>query len=605
MGINPFNYAPIKDFICDKCYRHYLLEINSYENNILLKGFCFCGELTFQIEDENTLELLKEYQFYKSYKCKCNSIVENRKIISKFCDVCNVFLCKDCLETHQHKNSIIDPDLFLMNCKYHQNNKLIGLCKSCKKPLCELCINIFHKNHDIKFTKDLKITNEMIVKYENNLQKGLSDFDKLMKKKYSQEEQFLTDINYLTLINRKEKQIFICLEILKKILNLYYYHRKNGTLDFQLISNLIKHVNFEIIILPDKKIPINNKFMNFTSYPIDYIYKNINIDIYLKIDLTNEEEKKKENIIIREHLKIINSYKHIAKKLIKLKNGDLVLIFDNSSEFRIFENLIDKKYEIKDTIKDFIQLKNGNFATLSYNSETKRNNILFIIEEDKELKVGRIIQLDNTQYYYRMIEIDQNSLALLSYYPEENLSFVEILNYKNNKNEKIPLLTEISIGKIIRNKNKIIIVYSLKSLYKIFFYDIKNKMVNSFDIHLNSLLYNNLKDDENEINIFNIGKDKILISNEISGICINIKLMEIESNNKYLNNILCLSKINGYTIASFKDGLISQINIHTKEIYNRFKLIKKNEKIISIIGLENNQFCVLSSFNNIYLIKYK
>ena len=130
-------------------------------------------------------------------------------------------------------------------------------------------------------------------------------------------------------------------------------------------------------------------------------------------------------------------------------------------------------------------------------------------------------------------------------------------------------------------------------------------MVNSFDIHLNSLLYNNLKDDENKINIFNIGKDKILISNEISGICINIKLMEIESNNKYLKNILCLSKINGYTIASFKDGLISQINIHTKEIYNRFKLIKKNEKIISIIGLENNQFCVLSSFNNIYLIKYK
>ena len=102
---------------------------------------------------------------YQNYKCNCRLIQKDKKNISKYCYECEQFLCKDCLKNHEHKN-VIEPQFFLTNCKNHPNEKLVGHCIDCIKPICNKCINDIHNSHEIKYTKDLEISDEIIAKYK-------------------------------------------------------------------------------------------------------------------------------------------------------------------------------------------------------------------------------------------------------------------------------------------------------------------------------------------------------------------------------------------------------------------------------------------------------
>ena len=628
MGINNITTSIKNEFICDKCCRHYLLELISDESKALLRGYCFCGESTIQIENPKEILFLNEFQFYENYKCKCvTNIYENKKKVWKYCDKCNEFLCKECSNSHEHNNSIFEPDILTNKCKYHSNEELIGFCKHCKKPICQECINYFHKKHEIKLTKDLIKTDEYVENYEKNLEKAISDFNKFMKMKYGEIEITIPNLDNkenINIIYGRDRQTVTTLQILKTILDLYNYHKDNGTLNYQIISNMLNNLNFEIVRLPDK---INNRFKSFSGSSLDDENNKINknINVCLEINLKSKmNERKIINKINIENYKLYGSYKE-GENIKKLKNGNLILYGKSFTGFRIIEDLKENKYyEIRDRVIDFMQLKNEKFVFLTKkhdNSEICR--LLIIIKEGNEFKIEKRIDLNKKRNYCKLIPIDSFKILLFSYSNKKQKTYIELIILQNLKSEKTAIMkllsiswidkldlilkTKISEWKFIKNGNLIMIAFNVKELCIIYFYDLKDNKLESISINLN--LNNNLQtpnnDNYNEIlNIMNIDNERILLSSNMHGIILNIKTKQIESKIKDWNNLYCICKVNKCILAGFYGGRISQINIYTKEIYNNF-ILKRNEGIDSIVDIGNHTFCVVSKYNNIYIFEYK
>ena len=615
MGIYSFFGESINgDFVCEKCLKHYYLKLVSKERNILLKGYCYCGEITTYIETWKNLSLFKQLNFHIKLCIGGDNNFDKKP--TKFCNDCKNFFCEKCLSKHNHKN-IFDYNYFINKCKYHPNNELIGFCYECKKPICKQCIYI-HNNHEMKYMEKLEISKEILEKYKNKLEKGFNDINNLLKIKYGEELdicEYLFDnnstSNFISLNNIEMKNV-VSLRILKILLDLYYYHKNKKTLDYQIISNILNHINFEIVEIQRTKIEKDKKYEsigNIEFFNPKEINKDINIDlkIYFKNEdkIINMNKNKNKKIIDIETCKIFYVYSEI-QKVIKLKNGDLVLYCDSSSEFIIIHNLISHKYEIREKIKDFTQIDNEEYliVILSKNEyyEPILNKLLFIIEEDNKIKIGKRIKLDSKKTYYNCINIGKNNIALLSFSKEEQKSYLELLDYKKMKYEIITLLNvEIYKGKILKIGNIITILYDFEENSTLFFYDIKNKTLQFLEIKMN------LAGDENNlsscINIIKYGNRKILLSNAFKGIIINVKTKQIESEIKYFNKIYCYGKVKGYNLVGSYDGIVSQINQHNNEIICSFK-INTEDKIFYIKDIGNNQICIFTRYA-FYLINYK
>ena len=98
------------------------------------------------------------------------------------------------------------------------------------------------------------------------MEKAISELKKFMKMKYGLTEMHISNLDSIENINilyGRDRQNVIFLQILKTILDLYNYHKNKGTLDYQVISNLLNNINFEIIRLPDK---IDYKFTSFGCF---------------------------------------------------------------------------------------------------------------------------------------------------------------------------------------------------------------------------------------------------------------------------------------------------------------------------------------------------
>ena len=617
MGINKYN-NPIKGSLaCMQCHTHYLLELITTEPNILLRKYCFCGESTNQINNNMKLELIQELNFFNEYKCNCILKTENnlaqKKTISKFCNDCNEYLCKDCFKKHNHTN-LIAPNLLLINCKYHQNQKLIGFCRNCEKPLCQECVNNSHRNHDLQYAK--KLNKIIIEKYQKNLLKAISEFTKLIKQKYGQNME-LTISNLsssskdLPLIDFEDKQILISLEILQTILDLYIYHNSNRSLNYQLVANILKHINFQIIKLNDKG-NISEDFNNIEHKNIDDEI-NKNITIHLQIDL-NDEEKRVKKINILSFKKA--EFDEEATKMMILKNGDLV--FSCHRTLKILKNLKDiSEIEPEGRIDDFIQLENENLAVLSSFGKCGKAIYyyleIFDIKNDYEkIKEISLQAFSRNEGYSKIISID-NTFFLLSYAKKEKNKI--IITYINNQDYKEVNLLELkgNVGNIIYI-NGYIIISTIKSSKKliIYFYDFQSKNVEkSLSLSETDDKCLNFFSSNSILNTFIINNEKILLSTQLYGLIINVKTKEIESKIKNIKNIYCLENLNGYLLAGLEDSTISQINMELLKISNNFiinfdkKEYFRRVKIVSIVDIGCNQFCVFFNNEGLYLFNYK
>ena len=288
------------DLICKNCDSHVLIELIQNEKNIFIKKSCFC-------------ECLISY-------------LDNSEIFN-FTKIKNI-----------NANSSINEDNLLYKCRYHKESIITGFCKRCKYSICNECINNFHNNHEIKYIKDLnelKNMNEILEIYNNNLNKAFNNLNNLIKMKYGENYNIeITNIikpQNISLYNKQEQQIILCLKLLKTFFDIYNYKKNKNILDNQSIYHIIKHRNFEII--KDKENININKYTNIGNYTEDdYISNknkgmlNKNINISIKIELKEKEELGYNEMNIKFNRRINKDARLIAKKLIRLKNGDLAYL---------------------------------------------------------------------------------------------------------------------------------------------------------------------------------------------------------------------------------------------------------------------------------------
>ena len=198
------------ELACKDCFTHFLVEISSYKEIILVKKICFCDEITYSAHP---------YIFcYNNLKPNYYQHFGNEDIpssfINKYCCQCNDFISDFTLKNHEHKEIINAAD-YIYNCKIHKTEILIGFCKDCKNLICGKYIHNFHKNHEIDYTKNLEITEEIIEKYENNLKSTFYEMNMKMRNLYEEKDfdkQFF---------NSRDIHILKTLELLKTFLDLY------------------------------------------------------------------------------------------------------------------------------------------------------------------------------------------------------------------------------------------------------------------------------------------------------------------------------------------------------------------------------------------------
>ena len=601
------------DFFCNQCYSHYLFEILT-RKNINIRKYCFCGESTFLIDNKikflisNINECGPAYKMssLSNYAYGYDGISNTLQKSTKYCPICEVFLYDELAIKHEHKN-LINLKEYNRNCFFHRDSILIGFCKTCVKPICKKCVNSsVHKAHNFKYTKDL-INNVggYIENYESELGTAFFELDNLIKLKYGKQEKIkITNLQKSNIKNncfyhKKDQQIILTLELLKTFLDIYYYHKKEDSIIYQTISNLLKHSNIKIFRNEKEELNTtynpNNRFISISSDNQNNNSKlnetnsrNINID--LKIQLNDPEIR--ENRINIEFDKVLNNN---IIKMIKLKNGNFALCEINKilfmKNFRIEERYI----KGKNNIIDFIQLDNNKLVLLL-------DDLIDIYDINKESFIlEKTINLEKGNYLLK--NVNMNNFAVLGENPLAQESNLLYFKYPLYNEEKIMSIKVINKGDFILIDNSIIVCFGLLTSYKIFFYDLAKRKGDYIYIvtKTNSAM--------NKVNCFKIKNKKILISGKYYGFIFNVKTKQVETYINKFNNINFFGKIGNYLIV-VKNRKIWEISFKNGIIYNEFILSENKSSsafsdcLMSAFEVGNNQFCLLYGYDCILFNYY-
>ena len=660
------NNASLGDLFCSKCNSHLLLELIQLKEEIMLRRHCFCGTLTTYINDDIKF-LITPQNFYQGYRCHQEMILFDNvnPYIKKYCVECDSFICEDCFKKHEHKN-IIDANNYAFNCLYHRDNKIIGFCRTCKISFCKKCIinKIHHERHDIIYMDELKEISDKVKTYELNLKSAFDKLDELIKYKYGKkynikEANLFAPQKISPEFENEDKEIILCLELLKTFLDIYIYKQKNNILNYQSIAHILKHYDFEIIILKHKmKKPralssriisigsdnyekeaqnenqsddceeeeeeedeeeeeknvnqIDNNYNNLFGQ-IKNIFKgepeitNNLIKICLKMNLKDKEKIKNEINIDSEEI-VYQSNLNGIKKVIKLRNGDLAVGSETQIEF-ISNFKVIGKTRIEEYIKDFDELDNGNICILKTNYMHYTNDVIIyqknIYEKIKviNLYVNNPLHQANAELnkYYKIKSISGNNIALLSFVSElkSNLTF---LSYSDYKKKELKLLDVEYEGDMVQMDNFIIICFGLLDSCLVYFYDIIKASLESVNIE-NPQTY------KKSVKCFKLKENNILISTVHTGIIFNIKTRQTITFIYDFKNIDILVDVGKYQLVC-KNNIISQINFRTGRLYNKYKFnFAKNRfaeryNILNIIDVGNNKFCVSLYENSIFMLNY-
>ena len=596
---------------CDKCHCHFLLEIMTMENNIFIRKYCFCGESTSPINNTG-IDILYDIEKYKECHVRCSCQISS-KTVYKYCNDCLRFFCEECTIRHNHHKQM-DFNYFFINCYYHVNDKIIGFCKTCVKPICKVCIDNKHKNHKIEYNNNLEINDDILNEYMNNLSKAILEFDKLIKAKYGNSFSVsIENLNFLQgkmFFKKKDRQISNCLLILKTIIDSYYYYKKIGQLNYQLFSNVLKNIKMKIIRLPDSiEFNKNDNSNSITNKEIKKQKQkekdNKNIIISLNIKLGRKETKNKKKILI-EFIKKNDDNRYIQiDKVIKIKNGNFAYCFFDESYDSSFIYFFKKDLkqeerflQLNNYIINFIELENEKIVILTF------NNILlyYYNKSENNFSLEKEIQLINNDRNDCLINISNNNFGKISFYSNE--TFLNLFNFPDYKIEGIKIMNEKKIcPKLLFNNNIIVIVIACSYSLRIYFYDIKNKSLDYMDINLEKKLLNN----EKLFGGFNLGKNRVLLSYDFTFIIINSKTKQINTKIKTSYKLI-RGLIRMKNITLIHDSYnISQMELTNGEIYQNYCALSKDDlisDIVSILDVGDNQFCSINRDGNIFLYKY-
>ena len=225
MGNLKYNIA------CQVCHTQCLLEILTKENDIFIRKFCLCEELTYPIYKDSFGYSFRNIVHQKE-SCKCRIMF--RKETVNYCYDCKKDICSLCSKKTQYHKRLTDLNIILNYCHYHFNEEIIGFCKKCIKPICNKCLDYFHKNHEIIYNKDLSLNKDDVNQFKENLENAFNKFIYLIKCKYKENyklsknnifDTYGKDSN-ISELDLYDYKIAKTLELLKTILDLYNHHKK-------------------------------------------------------------------------------------------------------------------------------------------------------------------------------------------------------------------------------------------------------------------------------------------------------------------------------------------------------------------------------------------
>ena len=107
------------ELACHKCFIHYLLEIISNKDIILIKTIWFYGETTVSAEPHIFYYIKLKTNYYQ---LKDFDVIPNRTI-NKYCYQCNNFMSDQKILNHKHK-TIINAADYIYNCKIYKSEIL-------------------------------------------------------------------------------------------------------------------------------------------------------------------------------------------------------------------------------------------------------------------------------------------------------------------------------------------------------------------------------------------------------------------------------------------------------------------------------------------------
>ena len=644
MTLSEEDLINIDEFRCPECFTIPFMGIEYSENETFLQFNC----LNDHKKNMPLSELYIQSKFNKLYFQFCSICKEKIESNNNFyCLKCYQIFCNKCKEIHY--NSLFHPIILFNNldskCVSHLENNLIGYCPLENENVCEKCLNSKGLYKDKNVLKNILFDKNEIEMYQNKINKAEKSLEGICLKF---QEIFLALKNTIEYISSSfikyfeinQTQINFC----KELLNIYLVHKNKFQLNFQIIENVKKIINFnDINVLNElnyfihKTERLSFEIINFLSNNNNYFLKNSSLDKNDNFDafssnlsnlnLDNEKNKINNNNNNTNHeedfiekLSDITNIKSLSKD-ITLKKIDEKFNLNESTNQNI--DMTSNILKSIKTIDEFISNISKQSITINYDINIFNNNI----DSSNLNNNNKFIILLNT---LKLNKSGNNSLVILNdgrFASASNDKSIKIYNnnftidfeIKEHKNS-VTNLKLLKDGTLVSaSKDKIIFLYKIKNnKYKIIdklegHEDLVVKIIQLKNENLLSISYDNSlkiwkKENDKYKEIKNIKCDDCILDiieydyDKIAFSCINksiyfYNLIE-DKYIKKINNIKCniwnntLCLINNILIVG---GLksIYFINLNDYSIYfelkniNFWSFLKLDDDII-ITGNEND-----------------
>jgi len=333
-----------KNFLCCyKCKNIPEIIIKNSEEALLNCDFCGFAE---KVKISDIINISTKWMDKIFYKCSIHKTsVESFEC--KYCQICDLFICETCEKNHinnelsgkNHELEFIN-DLDIIFCEKH-SLKCIKFCNTCKKYICNNCLKIEHKMHNIKNEDD---NNKLNLKFLQNfydiLEKGKNSkqniVDKIIKYSGERKENLENKMNFIF----SSEKIVTEIENYKKLGKILYYSSKKikpGRYKEEILQNYFNIFNYICTLFKEEKIKKFKTLIQSKMDEIKIISKNLsnNDKECLKENIKNNFKPFKSNIsdLIKKKSFIENNldYSRTLKKYIiieKNKNPDNFIKMD-------------------------------------------------------------------------------------------------------------------------------------------------------------------------------------------------------------------------------------------------------------------------------------
>ena len=554
MSLNKDDIINIDEFRCPDCFVIPFMGIDYSENETFLQFNC----LNNHKKNLPMQELYIQSKFNKLFFHKCSICKE--KIDSNdnyYCLQCFQIFCSKCKDIHE--NSLLHQCILFNNldskCNEHLEKNLLGYCPFYNKNICESCLssNGLYKNKNILknilFNKnEIEIYQTQINKAETNLEEICLKFQEIFLVLKNTIEYISS--SFITFFEINHTQINFC----KELINIYLIHKNQFQLNYQIIENVKKIINFNHINVLNEL----NEFIRQTeklSFDIINFFSNNN-NYFLK----NSSLDKNDNF---------DSFSDISN--LKIDNEKNILNFNNENNLNQEEDFIEK------------------LSNISIIKSLSKNNTLKKIDENLNLNESINLNLDMTSNILKSIKTIDEFISNISRQSNTKNYDVNIFDEKIDNNN----LTNNRFIKLIKtinsNKNGINTLISLKDgRFACASNDKTIKIYNNINFNVEF----EIKEHKSSVTNLKLLKDGTLVSTSKDKI---ILLYEIKNNNYKI-----IDKLEGHENLVVKIIQLKNENLLSISYDNNLKIWKKeNNKYIEIKNIKGDD-CILDTIEYDY-----